>query len=136
MPAELSIKMPSFGPLESMKTGSPGPAGWGPPDLTQCIEDAYRSFLSTSADTSRSRKASHSNSLLTLESDINQFSFSAGLGESELSHASQAPSPSSGRDGAQLGGYTACTSRRFAELGYLEPPMPLNEVERRRAVRR
>jgi hypothetical protein len=47
-----------------------------------------------------------------------------------------AATSSSTRNAVQLGEYAAHAARRFAELGYMEPPMPPNEAERRRAVRR
>ncbi|KAG8799610.1 His Kinase A domain containing protein [Serendipita sp. 399] len=121
-----------------------------PPDLTQSVEKLYRSFMSDSMHQPSSRRTSVSNPLLTPNSETNAFSFSLEGGQanqespgtsrhqmqltpdgiSSMDSCVAAPDPSNEER------YGSIASRRYRELGYMEAPMPLNEAQRRRAVRR
>jgi hypothetical protein len=140
LPTEPSITVTSFRPLEGSKMSFPGNPRFAPPDLTQSVEEAYRSFLSGLAGSSGSRTTGNSISLLTPKSEINQFSFS-GSGEAARVESSAGDDlvmkgAAATSSTVQLGEYAAHATRRFAELGYMQPPRPPNEAERRRAVRR
>lgn len=126
--------MPPFRRLESSKLSHPASPGDAPPDLTQSVEEAYRSFLSPSiTDAHKSRRESYSTALLTPDSEINPFILS-GDNETAVSIGEVIPSGAEGP--VKLGPYGANAARRFAELGYMQPPMPPNELQRRRAVRK
>ncbi|KAG8756805.1 His Kinase A domain containing protein [Serendipita sp. 396] len=121
-----------------------------PPDLTQSVEDVYRSFILDSTHQTRSRRMSNSNALLTPTSESNAFSFSLEGGQSPHDghstsrQTTQVPGdwihpgdrhmgpPSSNNEE----NYDSIAARRYQELGYLEAPMPQDEVQRRRAVRK
>lgn len=143
IPGELALVMPPFRRLESTEMGlPPSPAG-PPPDLTKSVEDAYRSFLSSSS--ARTRTASHSTTLLTPESETNQFNFSPCTDNAKQRSSGVFGDSVGSREGSaslrdvklpeELGAYSSNAARRYAELGYMEPPMPPNEAQRRRAVR-
>jgi len=143
LPAELSTTIPSFIRFEGSKRSFPSSPRFAPPDLTQSVEEAYRSFLSGSAGSSGSRTTGHSTSLLTPKSEINQFSFSGSTKAARVESSAgdhpvmnEAATTSSTRNTVQLGEYTAHAARRFAELGYMQSPMPPNEAERRCAMSR
>jgi hypothetical protein len=94
--------------------------GDSPPDLTQSVENVYRSFLSDGYRTTRS------DSLTTPNSDLSGFDFGTGnRGEYER-RISPRQSPES---------YAAYHASRYAKLGYFEAPLASNEDQRRKAVR-
>jgi hypothetical protein len=127
------------------------------PDLKESVEEVYRSFLSDGNRGIHRRRASTSQVLLTPNSEITGFSFGSTSEERSAVRDHSAsykehPNPSgtiSGTDGEAMilenladgslnlrpDGYAAYAAQRYAEIGFMEPPMPPNEEQRRKALR-
>lgn len=122
LPPELEAEMMSDISSQTTDSNNNGPEdvvmskSEPPPDLTQSMTNIYQSFL---LDLGHSSQAT---SFSTPSPGIpDQGSITAGM------HVKPMPI------NCQYS-YAAHHSRRYRKLGYLEPPMPVNELQRRKAL--
>lgn len=153
--ADIVAVKPAFRRLESSKSGFPSRAvdPSMPPDLTEAVENVYRSFILDSIPQPKSRVSSGSIGPLTPRSENNFTPFSADKDApsfDEYSNKSRSPEASfrslpmrgppskwnTGSDPSALESYAEAVAVKYHEVGYLQAPMPPTEVQRRLAVRR
>ncbi|CCA73502.1 hypothetical protein PIIN_07455 [Serendipita indica DSM 11827] len=134
-PIELQVDPILFSRQDSLRMESTDPRLAAPPDLTQSVEDVYRSFLADEGYHVNGRRVSHSEILLTPRSESNTFT-DPGEVQANTSVSGLRLGARSASTAEITGGtYTARAFRRYKELGYLEAPVAADEVQRRRAVR-